>query len=107
MIPYIRLYAYFCQAPVGIRQEKRASVIRARPAPISLLPLPCRAMPHNIRALTVGTMENLDDHDATRSRWGFSASPSFAARSSATPLEHLPRLVPSANYAATPWRAGG
>src|SRR5882724_4456434 len=77
---------------VGIRQEKRASVIRARPAPISLLPLPCRAVPHNIRALTVGTMENLAYHAATRSRWGFSASTTFDESSRSTPLEHLPAV---------------
>jgi hypothetical protein len=41
---------------VGIREEKRASVIRARPAPIPLLVLPCRAMSHNIRAVTVRTV---------------------------------------------------
>jgi len=59
---------------VGILEEKRASVIRARPAPIPLLALPCRAMSHNIRALTVRTVEDFDHHDATLSRWGFSAS---------------------------------
>ena len=41
---------------VGIRQEKRAPVIRARPAPIPLLVLPRRAMSYNICALTVGAM---------------------------------------------------
>src|SRR2546428_6113761 len=75
-------------AGVGRLQEKRASVIRARPAPIPLLALPCRAMSHNIRALTVGTVEDLDHHNTTLSHWGFSASPIFDKHSRSTPLEH-------------------
>src|SRR5262245_26684771 len=78
---------------VGIRQEKCTSVLRARPAPIPLLALPCRAMSHEIRALTVGTVEDLDHHDATLSRWGFSASTTFDKSSRSTPLEHLPMLL--------------
>jgi len=70
---------------VGIRQEKRASVIRARPAPIPLLPLPCRVVSHNIRPVTVGTVESVEHHDTTRSRWGFSASTPFEERSRSIP----------------------
>jgi hypothetical protein len=40
-------------------------VIRVRPAPIPLLALPCRAMSHNIRALTVGAVQYLENHEAT------------------------------------------
>jgi len=36
-------------ASVGILEEKRAAVFRARPAPIPLLALPCCAMSHNIQ----------------------------------------------------------
>jgi hypothetical protein len=39
-----------------------------------LLALPGLAMADNIRALTVGTVQKLDDHDATCMCWGFSAS---------------------------------
>jgi hypothetical protein len=39
---------------VGILQEKRPPALWARPTPIPLLPLPCRAMAHNIDTVTVG-----------------------------------------------------
>jgi hypothetical protein len=42
---------------VGIRQERRPAVLRARPALTPLLTLPCRAMSHYIRAVTVGALE--------------------------------------------------
>ena len=73
---------------VGIRQEKCASVLRARPAPIPLLALPCRAMSHNIGALTMGAVQDLDHHDATRSCWVFLSYP-LIKNSRSTPLEHL------------------
>ena len=75
---------------VGVLEEKCTPTIRARPAPIPLLALPCRAMSHNIRTLTVGTVEDLDYHDAPLSRWGFSVSATFDKSSRSTPLEHLP-----------------
>src|ERR1700730_7956329 len=50
---------------VGILQEKRPAVIRARTAPIPLLALPGRAMSHNIRALTVGAVQYLENHETT------------------------------------------
>jgi hypothetical protein len=65
-------------------------VIRARPAPIPLLALPGRAMSHNISALTVGAMQDLDHHEATLMRWGFATSPPLIKGSRSTPLEHLP-----------------
>jgi hypothetical protein len=34
-----------------------------------LLALPGRAMSHNIGAVTVGAVQDLDHHDATRSCW--------------------------------------
>jgi len=54
---------------VGIVQEKRTPTLRAGAAPIALLALPCRAMSHNIGAVTVGAVQDLDHHDATRSCW--------------------------------------
>src|SRR5712692_5681693 len=53
---------------VRIRQEKCTPVIWARTAPIPLLALPCRAMSHNIRAVTVGAVEYFENHDTTLSR---------------------------------------
>ena len=72
---------------VGIRQEKCASVLRARPAPIPLLALPCRAMSHNIGALTMGAVQDLDHHDATRSCWVF-------RKYSITPSQEVGRIPP-------------
>src|SRR6516165_1290750 len=73
---------------VGIVQEKRPSTIRAGAAPIALLALSCRAMSHNISALTVGAVQDLDHHDATRSCW-VSLSHPLLKGSRSTPLEHL------------------
>src|SRR5262249_1485610 len=43
--------------------------MRARPAPIALLALPCHAMSSNISAVTVGAGQDLGHHDTTRSCW--------------------------------------
>ena len=37
---------------------------------VPLLALTGLAMADNIRALTVGTVQDLDDHDTTQSHWG-------------------------------------
>src|SRR5713101_2597619 len=71
---------------VGILQEKRPAVIRACTAPIPLLALPGRAMSHNIRALTVGAVQYLENHKTTHSRWSFSASHTCIKSSRSTPL---------------------
>jgi len=54
---------------VGIMQEKRPPTFRAGAAPIALLALPGRAMSHNIGAVTVGAVQDLDHHDATHLCW--------------------------------------
>ena len=41
---------------VGIREEQRPPVLRARPAPIPLLPFRRRAMSDDIHAVAVGTV---------------------------------------------------
>src|SRR5712691_2646921 len=71
---------------IGILQEKRPAVLRACTAPIPLLALPCRAMSHNISALTVGAVQDLDHHKATLARWSFSASHPRIKSSRSTPL---------------------
>ena len=48
-------------------QEKRPSTLRARAAPRALLALSCRAITHTIGAVTVGAMQDLGHHNATRS----------------------------------------
>ena len=44
---------------VGILEEKRPAAIWARPAPIPLLALPCRAMAYNIRPMTMRAVQHL------------------------------------------------
>jgi hypothetical protein len=46
-------------------------------------------MSHPICALTVGAVQHVDTHDATRSRWGFSSSAPHPERSRAPPVHHL------------------
>ena len=58
------LFAVRRLSGVGIRQEKRPPVIWTCTAPIPLLALPCHAVAHNIRALTVGTVQCLKNHEA-------------------------------------------
>src|SRR5215471_10065070 len=55
-------------------------------------------MADNIRAVTVGTVEDLEYHDTTRSRWGYSASETRTENSTSTPLRHLPQAIALDNY---------
>jgi predicted glycosyltransferase len=52
---------------VCIVQQKSAAGTVLLSAAVPLLALPGLAMPDNISALTVGTVQDLHDHDATRS----------------------------------------
>ena len=74
---------------LSIRQEKGLPVLWARPAPIPLLALPRHAMSHHIRALTVGAVPYLKNHESPLSRWCFSAAHPRIKESRSTPLEHL------------------
>ena len=76
---------------LSIRQEKGLPVLWARPAPIPLLALPRHAMSHHIRALTVGAVPYLKNHESPLSRWCFSAAHPRIKESRSTPLEHLRR----------------
>ena len=67
-------------------------MIRAYTAPIPLLALSGRAMSHNISALTVGAVQDLDHRDATLVYWGCSPSPPLLKGSRSTPLKHLPKM---------------
>src|SRR6266704_6906432 len=71
---------------ISIRQEKRAPVLWARTAPIPLLALPRHAMAHNIRALTVGAVKDLKNHESTLVCCSFSVSRPRIEDSRSTPL---------------------
>ena len=75
---------------IGIGQEKRASVLRARPAPVPLLALSGLAMANDVGPVTVRTVQDLENHEATRSRWGESVAETRVESSTSTPMRHLP-----------------
>jgi len=75
---------------VAIFQEKCAPApFEALPTAIPLLALPRHAMAHNIRALTVGAVKYLKNHESTLVCWSFSASRPRIEDSRSTPLRHL------------------
>src|SRR5262249_44714946 len=76
---------------VAIVQQEGATGTALLAAAVPLLALPGLAMADNIRAVTVGTVEDLEHHDATRSRWGYSALETLRENSTSTPVRHLPR----------------
>ena len=75
---------------VAIVLQEGATGTALLAAAVPLLALPSLAMADNIRAVTVGTVENLENHDATRSRWGYSALETLVENSTSTPVRHLP-----------------
>jgi hypothetical protein len=54
-----------------------------------LLALPSLAMADNIGALAIGTVQHLNNHDATRSHWRFAALATLKENSTSTPVGHL------------------
>src|SRR5215470_14400963 len=81
-----------CLACVAIFQEKCAPApFEALPTAIPLLALPRHAMAHNIRALTVGAVKYLKNHESTLVCWSFSAARPRIEDSRSTPLKHLPK----------------
>jgi hypothetical protein len=54
-----------------------------------LLALPDLAMSDIISALAMGTVQHLDNHDATRSHWRISACATCKENSISTPVRHL------------------
>src|SRR5262249_18539422 len=63
------------------------------PTAIPLLALPRHAMAHNIRALTVGAVKHLKNHESTLVCWSFSAARPRIEDSRSTPLKHLQRAI--------------
>jgi hypothetical protein len=74
-------------------QQKGAPGTALLAAAVPLLALTGLAMADNIRAVTVGTVEDLEHHDATRLRWGYSVSETLIEHSTSTPLRHLPVVM--------------
>jgi len=56
---------------IGVVQQERATCTALLSATVPLLALTDLAMADHIRAVTVGTVEDLEDHDATQSYWGY------------------------------------
>ena len=59
---------------VAIGQEEGTTGTLLLAAAIPLLTLTGLAMADDVGPMTVGTVQDLDDPDATQSRWGYSAS---------------------------------
>jgi hypothetical protein len=79
---------------VGILQHEGPTRTALLAAAVPLLALPGLAMADHIGALTVGTVKNLKDHDATQWLWGYYTLETPAEDSTSTPLEHLLPIHP-------------
>jgi hypothetical protein len=65
------LLLHICGLPrVAIVQQKRPTGTGVLAAAVALFALPGLAMADNIRAVTMRTMDDLKDHEATQSSWG-------------------------------------
>ena len=73
----------------SIRQQKVRPAQRCSAA-VALFALTGLPMADNIGALTVGAVQQLDDHCASPSCWCFGSSHLGIGRSISTPLRHLP-----------------
>ena len=76
---------------VALVQEEGTTDTVLLAAAVALLPLPSLAMADNICPVTVGTVQELENHDATRSRWECLTSETLIEASTSTLLRHLPR----------------
>src|SRR2546428_9324835 len=79
-------------AMVAIVQQESTTRTALRSAAVPLLALPGLAMADYVSALTVGTVQDLDNHDATQLPWGSCASETLNEDSLSTPLRHLPMM---------------
>src|SRR5262249_4433968 len=75
---------------ITIVQQERAPGTTLLAAPVPLLVLTSRAMADDIGPLTVGTVQELENHNATRSRWECLTSETLIETSTLTLLRHLP-----------------
>src|SRR5215468_8100914 len=74
---------------IGILQQEGATCTTLLAAAVALLALTGLPMADNIRALTVGAVQDLDDHCASLSCGCFDSSHLGIDRSTSTPLRHL------------------
>src|SRR5262252_782037 len=84
---------------VAIVQEEGTTGTALCSAAVSLLALPSLAMADEVGPVTIGTVQDLENHEATRSRWGYSVSETLMENSTSTPVRHHPFLV---GWAKTP-----
>src|SRR5215831_18262276 len=75
---------------IGILQQEGATRTTLLAAAVALLALTGLPMADNIRALTVGAVQDLDDHCASPSCGCLDSSHLGIDRSTSTPLRHLP-----------------
>src|SRR5713226_1146851 len=76
---------------ITLVQQEGAPGTALLAAPVPLLALTSLAMADDIGPLTVGTGQELENHDATRSRWECLTSETLIEDSRSTSLRHLPR----------------
>src|SRR5262249_42071455 len=74
---------------VAIVQEEGTTGTALCSAAVSLLALPSLAMADEVGPVTIGAVQDLDNHEATRSRWGYSASETLMENNTSTPVRHL------------------
>src|SRR2546430_952539 len=75
---------------IAIGQQEGATSTASLAATVPLLALPGLAMADNIRTVAGGTVQDLEHHDVTQSRWGCSAAETLTENSTSTPVRHLP-----------------
>jgi len=85
---------------IALVQQEGATSTASLAAPVPLLALPGLAMADNIRTVAMGTVQDLENHDVTRSRWGCSAAETLIENSTSTPVRHLRRMT------FVPWQLG-
>src|SRR5262252_6261897 len=74
---------------VAIVQEEGTTGTALCSAAVALLALPSLAMADEVGSVTIGAVQDLENHEATRSRWGYSASETLMENSTSTPVRHL------------------
>src|SRR5262249_51524890 len=86
---------------VAIVQEEGTTGTALCSAAVALLALPSLAMADEVGSVTIGAVQALENHEATRSRWGHSASETLMENSTSTPVRHL---LMRNGLACTPFR---
>src|SRR5438093_12467672 len=74
---------------IAIVQQEGATSTTLLAAPVPLLALSGLAMADNSRTLAVRTVQDLENHDVTRSCWRGSAAETLTENSISTPVRHL------------------